>query len=124
MKTSLLQAQRCLIKHMKAFKSLLSQLRVLGETLSQEDVNQKLLRSLSPEWNTHAVVWRNKPELETISMDDLYIISNTNEAVNTAHRVSAASTQVSAANFTTISNKQYSVVFVIISLNNLQKYEP
>ncbi|GJV70166.1 putative ribonuclease H-like domain-containing protein [Tanacetum coccineum] len=23
-------------------------------------------------WNTHAVVWRNKAELETISMDDLY----------------------------------------------------
>ncbi|GJZ81443.1 proline-rich receptor-like protein kinase PERK9 [Tanacetum coccineum] len=26
----------------------------------------------SPEWNTHAVVWRNKAELETMSMDDLY----------------------------------------------------
>ncbi|GJS77540.1 ribonuclease H-like domain-containing protein [Tanacetum coccineum] len=37
-----------------------------------EDVNQKLLRSLSSEWNTHAVVWRNKSELETMSMDDLY----------------------------------------------------
>ncbi|GKG05715.1 hypothetical protein Tco_0325801, partial [Tanacetum coccineum] len=23
-------------------------------------------------WNTHAVVWRNKAELETMSMDDLY----------------------------------------------------
>ncbi|GJY72903.1 putative ribonuclease H-like domain-containing protein [Tanacetum coccineum] len=32
----------------------------LDEKLSQEDVNQKLLRSLSLEWNTHAVVWRNK----------------------------------------------------------------
>ncbi|GJS47465.1 hypothetical protein Tco_0597586 [Tanacetum coccineum] len=53
-------------------QKLVSQLEILGETLSQEDVNQKLLRSLSPEWNTHAVVWRNKPELETISMDDLY----------------------------------------------------
>nr|GEW49284.1 hypothetical protein [Tanacetum cinerariifolium] len=40
--------------------------------LSQEDVNQKLLRSLSPEWNTHTVVWRNKVVLDTISMDDLY----------------------------------------------------
>ncbi|GKB89208.1 ribonuclease H-like domain-containing protein, partial [Tanacetum coccineum] len=40
--------------------------------ISQEDVNQKLLRSLSSEWNTHAVVWRNKAELETMSMDDLY----------------------------------------------------
>ncbi|GJT43921.1 retrovirus-related pol polyprotein from transposon TNT 1-94 [Tanacetum coccineum] len=28
--------------------------------ISQEDVNQKLLRSLSSEWNTHAVVWKNK----------------------------------------------------------------
>nr|GFA05394.1 reverse transcriptase domain-containing protein [Tanacetum cinerariifolium] len=27
---------------------------------------------LSPEWNTYAVVWRNKADLETISMDDLY----------------------------------------------------
>ncbi|GJT45793.1 uncharacterized mitochondrial protein-like protein, partial [Tanacetum coccineum] len=42
------------------------------EKLSQEDVNQKLLRSLSPEWNTHAVVWRNKADLDTMSMDDLF----------------------------------------------------
>ncbi|GJS16808.1 putative ribonuclease H-like domain-containing protein [Tanacetum coccineum] len=46
--------------------------KLLDEKLSQEDVNQKLLRSLSTEWNTHAVVWRNKVELETMSMDDLY----------------------------------------------------
>ncbi|GJZ87542.1 hypothetical protein Tco_0659152, partial [Tanacetum coccineum] len=53
-------------------QKLVSQLEILGEKLSQEDVNQKLLRSLSSEWNTHAVIWRNKHELETISMDDLY----------------------------------------------------
>ncbi|GJS82232.1 hypothetical protein Tco_0748773 [Tanacetum coccineum] len=53
-------------------QKLVSQLEILGEKLSQEDVNQKLLRSLSPEWNTHVVVWRNKPELEIMSMDDLY----------------------------------------------------
>ncbi|GJZ12344.1 putative ribonuclease H-like domain-containing protein, partial [Tanacetum coccineum] len=53
-------------------QKLVSQLELLDEKLSQEDVNQKLLRSLSPEWNTHAVVWRNKAELETMSMDDLY----------------------------------------------------
>ncbi|GJX49112.1 hypothetical protein Tco_0275957, partial [Tanacetum coccineum] len=39
-------------------QKLMSQLELLGETISQEDVNQKLLRSLSPEWNTHVVVWR------------------------------------------------------------------
>ncbi|GKF96179.1 hypothetical protein Tco_0288914 [Tanacetum coccineum] len=53
-------------------QKLMSQLDLLGEKISQEDVNQKLLRSLLPEWNTHAVVWRNKADLDTISMDDLY----------------------------------------------------
>ncbi|GJS13088.1 retrovirus-related pol polyprotein from transposon TNT 1-94 [Tanacetum coccineum] len=97
-----------------------------SETLDQTfDRLQKL--------NTHAVVWRNKPELETMSMDDLYNnlkvyepevkgtsssitstqnmafmssnnSSSTNEAVNTAHGVSAASTQVSAANSTNVDN--------------------
>ncbi|GKC74077.1 hypothetical protein Tco_1119960, partial [Tanacetum coccineum] len=54
------------------FKKLNDSLELLDEKLSQEDVNQKLLRSLSPDWNTHAIVWRNKAELEIISMDDLY----------------------------------------------------
>ncbi|GKC95118.1 hypothetical protein Tco_1160560, partial [Tanacetum coccineum] len=27
---------------------------------------------LSPEWNTHAVVWKNKADLDTMSMDDFY----------------------------------------------------
>ncbi|GJS14752.1 ribonuclease H-like domain-containing protein [Tanacetum coccineum] len=42
------------------------------EKLSQEDVNQIFFRSLSLEWNTHAVVWRNKADLNTMSMDDLH----------------------------------------------------
>nr|GEU36719.1 hypothetical protein [Tanacetum cinerariifolium] len=53
-------------------KKLVNHLELLGEKLSQEDVNQKLLRSLSSEWNTHVVVWRNKADLDTMSMDDLY----------------------------------------------------
>ncbi|GJY41012.1 hypothetical protein Tco_0428282 [Tanacetum coccineum] len=110
-------------------QNLMSQLEILGEKLSQEDVNQKLLRSLSPEWNTHAVVWRNKPKLETMSMDDLYnnlkvyepeikrtsssststqnmavVSSNnsssTNEAVNTTYGFFVASTKANAANST------------------------
>ncbi|GKB71784.1 ribonuclease H-like domain-containing protein [Tanacetum coccineum] len=53
-------------------QKLVSQLELLDEKLSQEDVNQKLLRSLSPECNTYAVVWRNTTDLDTMSMDDLY----------------------------------------------------
>ncbi|GJY96000.1 hypothetical protein Tco_0512361 [Tanacetum coccineum] len=53
-------------------QKLISQLEIHGESISQEDVNQKFLRSLSPEWNTHTIVWRNKPEIDTLSMDDIY----------------------------------------------------
>ncbi|GJY76132.1 ribonuclease H-like domain-containing protein [Tanacetum coccineum] len=55
----------------KDAKSLL-QFEIHGESISQEDVNQKFLRSLSPEWNTHTIVWRNKPEIDTLNLDDLY----------------------------------------------------
>ncbi|GJZ82055.1 putative ribonuclease H-like domain-containing protein [Tanacetum coccineum] len=53
-------------------QKILSQLAILGENISQEDLNSKFLRSLPSEWNTHVVVWRNKPDLDTMSFDDLY----------------------------------------------------
>nr|GEU80946.1 hypothetical protein [Tanacetum cinerariifolium] len=53
-------------------QKLISQLEIHGESISQEDVNQKFLRSLLPEWNTHTFVRRNKPEINTLSLDDLY----------------------------------------------------
>ncbi|GJT14540.1 hypothetical protein Tco_0861582 [Tanacetum coccineum] len=53
-------------------KKLISQLEILGETISQEDMNLKFLRSLPSEWKTHTLIWRNKLDLDTLSMDDLY----------------------------------------------------
>ncbi|GJR54524.1 hypothetical protein Tco_1405045 [Tanacetum coccineum] len=53
-------------------QKIVSQLAILGENISQEDLNLKFLRSLPSEWNTHVVVWRNKPNLDTISFDYLY----------------------------------------------------
>ena len=53
-------------------QKLISQLEIHGEVISQEDVNQKFLRSLSPDWKMHTIVWRNKPGLEKLSLDDLY----------------------------------------------------
>ncbi|GJY48656.1 ribonuclease H-like domain-containing protein [Tanacetum coccineum] len=53
-------------------QKLISQLEILGETISQEDMNLKFLRSLPSEWKSHTLIWRNKPDLETLSMDDLY----------------------------------------------------
>ncbi|GKC25685.1 hypothetical protein Tco_1027835, partial [Tanacetum coccineum] len=96
-------------------QKLVGQLKLLGEKISQED--------------------RNKADLDTMSMDDLYnnlkvyepevkgmfsssssthnmaFVSSlnnntsiTNEAVNTAHGVSTASTQLNVANSTNIDN--------------------
>ncbi|GKA29488.1 putative ribonuclease H-like domain-containing protein [Tanacetum coccineum] len=53
-------------------QKLISQLEIQGEVIEQEDMNLKLLRSLLSEWKTHALIWRNKVEIETISLDDLY----------------------------------------------------
>ncbi|GJR29083.1 ribonuclease H-like domain-containing protein [Tanacetum coccineum] len=53
-------------------QKLISQLEIQGETISQEDMNLKLLRSLPSKWKPHALIWRNKVEIETISLDDLY----------------------------------------------------
>ncbi|GKA19806.1 ribonuclease H-like domain-containing protein [Tanacetum coccineum] len=90
-------------------QKIVSQLAILGENISQEDLNFKFLRSLPSEWSMHVVVWRNKPDLGTISFDDLYnnfkIVeqevkrnNNANVQVNTAStNVSTASTNDSTA---------------------------
>nr|GEX21489.1 hypothetical protein [Tanacetum cinerariifolium] len=53
-------------------QKIISQLAILGENISQEDLNLKFLRSFPFEWNTHVVVWRDKADLDTMSIDDLY----------------------------------------------------
>ncbi|GJW28704.1 hypothetical protein Tco_0045579 [Tanacetum coccineum] len=93
-------------------QKLVSQLELLDEKLSQEDVNQKLLRSLSPEQNTHAVVWRNKADLDTMSMDDLYnnLKVYEPEVKGMSSLISTASTQVNVANSTNIDNLSDAVI--------------
>ncbi|GJZ25293.1 ribonuclease H-like domain-containing protein [Tanacetum coccineum] len=53
-------------------QKIVSRLAILGVVIAQEDLNSKFLSSLPPEWNTHVVVWMNKPEVETMSIDYLY----------------------------------------------------
>ncbi|GJW57052.1 putative ribonuclease H-like domain-containing protein [Tanacetum coccineum] len=53
-------------------QKIVSRHAILGVVIAQEDLNSKFLSSLPPEWNTHVVVWMNKPEVETMSIDDLY----------------------------------------------------
>ncbi|GJU36997.1 hypothetical protein Tco_1185351 [Tanacetum coccineum] len=53
-------------------QKIVSQLTILGEIITPEELNLKFLRSLPTEWGMHVVVWRNKSDLGSISFDDLY----------------------------------------------------
>ncbi|GKC31084.1 hypothetical protein Tco_1038378 [Tanacetum coccineum] len=121
-------------------QNLISQLEIHEETISQEDMNMKLLRSLPSEWKTHTLIWRNKPDLETLSMDDLYnnlkiyeaeiigssstnqntqniafvssnITSSTNEAVKTAQGVSVANSKNNASTLPNVDSLSDVVIY-------------
>ncbi|GJW38925.1 ribonuclease H-like domain-containing protein, partial [Tanacetum coccineum] len=53
-------------------QKLVSRLEILGVVTPPEDLNVKFLRSLPSEWDTHMVVWMNKPDFDTMGLDDLY----------------------------------------------------
>nr|GEV79409.1 ribonuclease H-like domain-containing protein [Tanacetum cinerariifolium] len=111
---------------------------------SSSNMNLKLLRSLPSEWKTHALIWRNKAELETISLDDLYnnlkiykpelsgssntnqnpqnmafVSSNstisTNKADTTASGVSTAHTQGTTVNSTSVDNLSDAVICAFLA---------
>ncbi|GJW69258.1 hypothetical protein Tco_0123682 [Tanacetum coccineum] len=54
------------------FQKLINQLEIHGEVISQDDANLKLLRSLPSAWNNITLILRNKSDLDTLSVDDLY----------------------------------------------------
>nr|GEW52337.1 ribonuclease H-like domain-containing protein [Tanacetum cinerariifolium] len=53
-------------------QKVISQLEMHGKVVHQEEINKKFLRSLSQEWTMHTIVWRNKPKIRTLSLDDLF----------------------------------------------------
>nr|GEZ77726.1 hypothetical protein [Tanacetum cinerariifolium] len=51
---------------------IVSQLQFIDVKVENDDLNQKFLTSLAPEWLMHTIVWRNRNDLDTMSLDDLY----------------------------------------------------
>ncbi|GJY63075.1 hypothetical protein Tco_0464535, partial [Tanacetum coccineum] len=92
-------SQEGLVKTYDRFQKLISQLEIHGEVISQEDANLQLLGSLSSAWNNIALIMRNKYDLDTLSMDDLYnnLKVSTIETVNTTHSVSSSSSKDQAS---------------------------
>nr|GEV05666.1 ribonuclease H-like domain-containing protein [Tanacetum cinerariifolium] len=53
-------------------QAIVSHLEFMDVKIEQDDSNQKFLTSLAPEWLMYTIVWRNKDDLDTMSLDDVY----------------------------------------------------
>ncbi|GKC73295.1 ribonuclease H-like domain-containing protein [Tanacetum coccineum] len=56
----------------KYAKTLMQAIKNRFGVIPQKDINQNFLRSLLQEWTMHTIVWRNKLEIEILSLDDLF----------------------------------------------------
>nr|GEY26009.1 hypothetical protein [Tanacetum cinerariifolium] len=93
-------------------QKLNSQLEIHGESISQEDVNQKFLRKV-----------KGTSSLNTNTQNVAFVSSNSTNntygVVNTAHGVTTASTQATIVNSTTIDNLSDAVIcFFFVSQQN------
>ncbi|GJX63950.1 ribonuclease H-like domain-containing protein [Tanacetum coccineum] len=123
-------------------QKLISQLEMHGEVIPQEYINQKFLRSFSQEWTMHTIVWRNKPEIKTLSLYDLFNnlkayeseVNGTSSSTTNSHNVAflsssstnnatkavnTASTQSDADSSTTLDNEDLQQ----INLDDLEKID-
>ncbi|GJW71426.1 ribonuclease H-like domain-containing protein [Tanacetum coccineum] len=121
----------------KTHKTILKQQYENFAASRSEGLDKAYDRSLPSAWNNIALIMRNKSDLDTLSMDDLYNnlkvyeseikvqsssssnsqnvafvslenTSSTNEAVHTAHEVSTASTQGQASSSTYVDDVMFS----------------
>ncbi|GJR81276.1 hypothetical protein Tco_0152061 [Tanacetum coccineum] len=53
-------------------QAIVSHLDFMDVPIEQDDLNQKFLSSLAPEWLVYTIVWRNRDDLDTMSLDDVY----------------------------------------------------
>nr|GEU65295.1 hypothetical protein [Tanacetum cinerariifolium] len=77
----------------KRLQKVISQLEIHGESLSQEDINLKFLRSLPSEWRTHTLIW------------------STNESVSAVTSVFAASTKPPASILPNVDNLSNFIIY-------------
>nr|GEW41654.1 uncharacterized mitochondrial protein AtMg00810-like [Tanacetum cinerariifolium] len=132
-------------------QAIVSNLEFMDIKIEQDNLNQKFLTSLAPEWLMYTIVWRNRSDLNTMSLDDLYNhlkvykpevkkkpesnsqnmafislakTSSEKEKVNTAS-FSTASTQVSPANadVATVSFSHDTVCAYIASQSNGSQFK-
>nr|GFC93300.1 ribonuclease H-like domain-containing protein [Tanacetum cinerariifolium] len=53
-------------------QAIVSHVEFMDVKIEQDDLNQKFLTSLAPEWLMYTIIWRNRDDLDTMSLDDVY----------------------------------------------------
>ncbi|GJX06778.1 putative ribonuclease H-like domain-containing protein [Tanacetum coccineum] len=104
----------------KVQRTLLKQHYENFAALSSEIMDLTFDRSLPSERKTHALIWRNKVEIETISLDDLYNnlkIYEPELTNNTAHEVSTTNTQGNGVNSTSLDNLYDAVIRAFLAMD-------
>nr|GEZ15048.1 hypothetical protein [Tanacetum cinerariifolium]GEZ24610.1 hypothetical protein [Tanacetum cinerariifolium] len=72
LKVAVTLSSKTLEKTFSRVQVIVGQLEFMDVEVEQDDINQKFLNSLAPEWLMHTIVWRNRSDLDTMSLDDLY----------------------------------------------------
>ncbi|GJX48121.1 ribonuclease H-like domain-containing protein [Tanacetum coccineum] len=113
------------------FQQLLSQLEAHGAEVSTEDANHKFLRSLPPAWSNLAMTMRTKPDVDTLSIDDLYNnlrvfeqeLTNTSKSSASAQNVAFVSHSKSSTNKVKSGHTGAYSTCTPTSSNNIQERE-
>ncbi|GJT49778.1 hypothetical protein Tco_0975935 [Tanacetum coccineum] len=113
------------------FQQLLSQLEAHGAEVSTEDANHKFLRSLPPAWSNLAMTMRTKPDVDTLSIDDLYNnlrvfeqeLTSTSKSSASAQNVAFVSHNKSSTNKVKSGHTGAYSTYTPTSSNNIQERE-
>nr|GEX66646.1 hypothetical protein [Tanacetum cinerariifolium] len=66
------EGSETLEKTFNRLQAIVSHLEFMDVEIKQDDLNQKFLTSIAPEWLMYTIVWRNIDDLDTMSLDDVY----------------------------------------------------
>nr|GEU83536.1 hypothetical protein [Tanacetum cinerariifolium] len=66
------EGSETLEKTFNRLQDIVSHLEFMDVEIEQDDLNQKFFTSLAPEWLMYTIVWRNRDDLDTMSLDDVY----------------------------------------------------
>ncbi|GKD48189.1 hypothetical protein Tco_1277165, partial [Tanacetum coccineum] len=113
------------------FQQLLSQLEAHSAEVSTEDANQKFLRSLPSAWSNLAMTMRTKPDVDTLSIDDLYNnlrvfeqeLTSTSKSSASAQNVAFVSHSKSSTNKVKSGHTGAYSTYTPTSSNNIQERE-